>query len=87
MATVVIPSQLRKLTDRAERVDVEARDVAELIDRLEERYPGIGARLRRGNELRPGLSVAVDGTMSSRGLMQKLTAESEVHFLPAIGGG
>jgi len=31
--------------------------------------------------------VVVDGDVSPRGLLQKLGPESELHFLPAIGGG
>jgi molybdopterin converting factor small subunit len=31
--------------------------------------------------------VAVNGAVSSVGLLQKVPDGSEVHFLPAIGGG
>jgi hypothetical protein len=37
--------------------------------------------------LRPGLSVAVNGTVATLGLLQQVPAGAEVHFLPAIGGG
>jgi len=33
------------------------------------------------------LSVAVDGRVSSLGMIQKVDEMSEVHFIPAIGGG
>ena len=37
--------------------------------------------------LAPGLQVCVDDVMSPRGLRVALRPASEVHFLPAIGGG
>jgi molybdopterin synthase sulfur carrier subunit len=54
---------------------------------LETRYPGLRDRLCDNDELRPGIAVAVDGHVTSRGLLQKVQPTSEVHFLPAIGGG
>ena len=54
---------------------------------MEQKFPGIESRLCSGAGLRPGLVVAVDGNISSLGLLQKLKPESELHFLPAIGGG
>ncbi len=54
---------------------------------MENRFPGIRAKLCDEDELKPGLTVAVDSNVSSIGLLQKLSDDSEVHFLPAIGGG
>lgn len=87
MPIVIIPTPLRDITGDVTEIEVEARTVGEVIDQLDELYPGIAERLRVDDEIRPGLAVAIDGAMSSRGLMQKLQPESEVHFLPAIGGG
>lgn len=87
MPILNIPHQLRSLSEGTDRIEIEATTVEQAIDRLDVRFPGIRQRLCDGNELRAGLAVAVDGTMSSRGLLQKLKPESEVHFLPAIGGG
>ena len=85
--TVFIPPQLRALTGGLSQTDVEGRTVRELIDRLEERFSGVRQRLCEGDELKPSLSVTVDGDISSRGLLHRLQPDSEVHFLPAIGGG
>ncbi len=87
MPTIVIPTPLRDITGDVREVHVMATNVNEAIDALESQFPGIADRLRVDNDIRPGLAVAIDGAMSSRGLMQKLHPESEVHFLPAIGGG
>jgi sulfur-carrier protein len=87
MPVVHIPHQLRSLSAGLDRVELDAGNVEQAIEQLEQQFPGIRKRLRDEDQLRAGLAVAVDGTMSSRGLMQKLKPDSEVHFLPAIGGG
>ena len=87
MPTVFVPPLMRALTHELERVEVSGTNVRQVLEALEAQYPGIKARLCLGEELRPGMAVAVDGNMSSLGLRQKLLPTSEVHFLPAIGGG
>lgn len=84
---VFIPSQLRDLTEGQDCLELTAQSVGEIIGQLETRYPGMGQRLLKDGAIKPGLSVAVDGKVSSLGLRQKVPADSEVHFLPAIGGG
>lgn len=87
MATVWIPALLRDLTGGKETITVQAKNVAEAIDALDGQYPGIKLRILDGERIRPGLSVVVDGVVSSRKLRHPLGETSEVHFLPAFGGG
>ena len=87
MARVFIPSPRRSLPAGTEEVDVIGANVREVVENLDRRYPGIRARLCIDDEMRPGLTVAVDGNVSQMGLTHKLREDSEVHFLPAIGGG
>lgn len=87
MPRVFIPPLLRPLAGGAEQTEIEGATVRQLIDGLEERFPGIRERLCQDDELKPGLTVAVDGNVSHRGLLEKVPEDSEVHFLPAVGGG
>lgn len=87
MPRVFIPPLLRPLTQNRREVTVEAATVRQAIDELERQFPGVAARLLTGNELKPELAIAVDGAVSPNGLATRLTAESELHFLPAVGGG
>ena len=87
MITVYIPPQLRSLTGGADHVTAAGANVRQIIDNLNVQFPGLRARLCDGDTLRPGLTVAVGGTVSSLGLLQKVPDGSEVHFLPAVGGG
>ena len=86
MPTVWIPSLLRELTGGRERVSVQGETVRQVVDALEQRYPGIKARLCEEDSLRPNIAVVVDGVVSRQRLRHKLTETSEVHFVPAISG-
>ena len=78
---------MRDLTHGLAQVVTDGDTVAAVVDALEHRFPGIRDRLCKGNSLAPGLQVAVDATVTARGLRSRLQATSEVHFLPAFGGG
>jgi len=84
---VFIPPLLRPATNGLDQIEVEAATVRQVVAALEKRHPGIRERLCADDSLRPGLAVAVNGAVSSLGLLQKVPDGSEVHFLPAIGGG
>jgi len=87
VAVVWIPPPLRDLTGGQDRLEVPGSTVREVIDRLEEGFPGARERLIEGDGLRPGIAVVVDGAVSRKRLRHPLDETSEVHFLPAISGG
>ena len=87
MATIFIPTMLQKMTDGAQKIDMEVRNVRQVIERLEELYPGIKDRLLEDGDIAPNIAVAIDGDVAIMGLLQRVGENSEVHFVPAIGGG
>jgi sulfur-carrier protein len=87
MATVVIPSLLRKYTGGVERAEIDGRNVGELIRNLDARFPGLAAHLLEDGDLRPSIAVSVDGEIATGGILEKIDESSQVHFMPAIGGG
>lgn len=87
MPRVFIPPLLKPLTGGVASVEIVADNVREVIEELERQFPGVHQRLIEDGELKPGFTVAVDGNVSAVGLLQKIGENSEVHFLPAIGGG
>lgn len=87
MATVYIPAQWRDLTGEVASLEVPGSSLGEIIDALEARFPGVAARAREGGALAAGLSASIDGAIASRGMRSPVKAASEIHFLPAIGGG
>lgn len=87
MATVWIPPLMRDLTGGQAQVRVSGRTVGQLLDALEAAYPGIKARLCEGDRITPLLVVTVDDRVGRLGLLEPVDEESEVHFMPAMGGG
>jgi sulfur-carrier protein len=87
MPTVFIPPPLRDLAGGEVEVSLEGSTVGELIDALDVRFPGLKTRLTRGDSVAPGLQVSIDDVMTRRGLKASVQPDSEVHFLPVIGGG
>ena len=81
MARIVLPTSLARYTGGATELEVEAADIRGVIRALEARYAGIG------RELEEGMAVAVDGHIHQDDLFAAVAPESEVCFLPRIGGG
>ncbi|NQW22847.1 MAG: MoaD/ThiS family protein [SAR202 cluster bacterium] len=89
MPEVWIPPKLQQLTGNKQQVQVEGSTVRQLVNNLEKLHPGIKEFLcdEMEDDLFPGIAVIVDGETSQIGMLQKVQENSEVHFLPAIGGG
>jgi molybdopterin synthase sulfur carrier subunit len=87
MATVVIPALLRKFTNGVERADVPGRTIRELVRNLDARFPGIAEQLIDSGDIRPSIAVSIDGDVATGGVLDTVGDESEVHFIPALGGG
>jgi molybdopterin synthase sulfur carrier subunit len=75
------------MTGGVKQVNLEARNVRQVVERLDQLYPGIRDKLVEENRIRPNLAVSIDGEVGRMGLLEKLGEDSEVHFVPAIGGG
>ncbi len=87
MATVYIPAQWRDLTGGTTDVQLDGHSLKQIVAGLEARFPGIAARVCDDGRIAAGLAVSIDGAISSRGLLAPVEPHSEIHFLPAIGGG
>ena len=88
MAVVWIPSLLRGLTGGLDKVAVPGSTLRQVIRALGEQYPDLTERLLdEEGSIQPDLAVAIDGETSHLGLLEKVREDSEIHFIPAIGGG
>ena len=87
MATVVIPALLRKHTGGRDRVTVTGRNVREVIADLDRQFPGFRNHLLEDGDLKASVAVSIDGEVGNGGLLDAVGEQSEVHFLPALGGG
>jgi molybdopterin synthase sulfur carrier subunit len=87
MAKVFIPAQWRDLSGGVAEVRLDGESLAQVVAALEARFPGIEARLCDEGRIVGSLAVSIDGAVTSRGLRAAVKPDSEIHFLPAIGGG
>ena len=88
MAIVFIPSLMRDLTGGADKVTVEGATLRQVINALEAAHPGMKERLMDAEgRIQEGLAVAIDGETTHLGLIEPVKEMSEIHFIPAIGGG
>ena len=89
MPEVWLPPRMQSLTGGQQQVQVAGRTIRQVIENLERVYPGLKAQLYDDEEdiVMPGIAVVVDGETSQLGLLEHVREDSEVHFLPALGGG
>jgi len=87
LPTIYIPALLQTVTGGQSSVLVEGSTVREVIENLEQAWPGMRERLVDQGRLKPNISVAVDGEVAPMGLLELVAPASEVHFIAAIKGG
>lgn len=87
MPIAIIPALLRKLTAGRERVAVRGRNVREIVADLERQFPGLADQLLGAGEIKPSIAISIDGEVVPGGVLEPVGENSEVHFLPALGGG
>ena len=85
MAQVEIPTRLLQRTGGTSRVEVEGRNVRQVLRGLDEMFPGLV------DELKATTAIAIDGEIIGQRLedavLERVQADSEVYFIPAVAGG
>ena len=83
MARIILTDSLSKqFTGGNNEFEIVASSVRSLIRELNNLYPGLGTQVSDGT-----LSVAIDGDIYQDAFLEELKPDSEVAFLPKIGGG
>ncbi|HEY3083205.1 MAG TPA: ubiquitin-like small modifier protein 1 [Chloroflexota bacterium] len=88
--TVRVPTPLRKFAGGARDVQASGGTVGELIENLEQQYPGIKERLcEEDGVLRRFINVYVNGEdiRYAKGVDTTLKDGDEVSIIPAVSGG
>jgi molybdopterin converting factor small subunit len=62
-------------------VNVEARDIRELFEKLEAEHPGLKPQMERG------IAVSINGRIYRDSWFEKIPENAEVYLLPRIAGG
>src|SRR4030095_8459055 len=89
MPEVWIPPLMQRLTGGQKQVHVAGQTIRQVIDNLDQVFPGLKMELYDAEEdvVMPGRAVVIDGETSQLGLLERVREDSEIHFLPALGGG
>ncbi len=89
MATVRVPTVLRKHTDGEAKPTVDGATVREVFEGLVGRYPDLGDKLFEDGELRGFLNVYVEDEdiRYLDGLDTKVDDGDEIAIMPAVAGG
>ncbi len=86
-STVFIPALMRKLSAGKDRTTATGATLRAVVDDLDRQFPGFRDRVVEDNDLSGSVAVSVNGEIITGGLSEAIPADSEIHFLPAIGGG
>jgi molybdopterin synthase sulfur carrier subunit len=87
--TVRIPTPLQRLTDGKADVVINAKNISELIDALEQSHPGMKERLSDGGKVRRFINIYVNDE-DIRFADKENTALKDgdvISIVPAIAGG
>jgi len=88
--TVRIPTPLRRVTNGEDKVTVEGSNLNEIIGSLNDKYPGIKARICDDQgDLRNFVNVYVNGedVRFLEGLETSTKTGDEISIVPAVAGG
>ena len=90
MATIIIPTPLRKFTGNSSKVNIEGASVGETLQNLTVKFPDLKKHLFDTEEkVRPFINIFV-GEDDIRSLQQqetKVVDSSTISIVPAIAGG
>ncbi len=90
MATVYVPTPIRRLTNGQAKVTVEGSDVAGLIQAVDAEYPGVAERILDGdgNPKRfINIFVNDDEIRTLQGLETPVNERDKISIVPAMAGG
>ena len=87
---VRIPTPLRRMTNGQDKVQIDAPNLGEIIDRLESDYPGFKERLLdESGELRYFVNIYLNGedVRFLQGTDTSTQSGDEISIVPAVAGG
>ncbi|MCE7983995.1 MAG: molybdopterin synthase sulfur carrier subunit [Caldilinea sp. CFX5] len=90
MATVLVPTPLRRLTGGQGKLTVEGETIGALMQTLEKQYPGISEKILDGEgNVKRFINVFVNESeiRTLQGLATTVKATDQVSIVPAMAGG
>ena len=90
MATVLVPTPLRRLTGGQAKLEVSGNDVGDLLVAINQQYPGISDKvLDDDGNVKRFINVFVNDNeiRTLQGLQTPVAAADRVSIVPAMAGG
>jgi molybdopterin converting factor small subunit len=81
MVKVALWGSLRAAAGGAAEVEVEAKNVRQILKAIGELHPGLKDRLE------DGVAVSIDGQLHQDAWLEPVEPDSEVYILPKLEGG
>ena len=88
--TVRIPTPIRRVTNGQDKVAAEGETLKDIIEAMEEQYPGVKARLCDDQgEIRHFVNIYINGedVRFLDGLGSSTKSGDEISIVPAVAGG
>ena len=84
-----IPTILRPLTNNHKRIEISGFNVLEVIEQMEQQYPGVKEKLITGGKAHRFINIYVndDDIRFGSGLSTSLQDGDSLTILPAVAGG
>ncbi len=90
MATVLVPTPLRRLTGGQAKVIVEGNDISSLLQAVDQKFPGIAEKVLDGDgNVKRFINVFVNDSeiRTLQGLQTPVSESDRVSIVPAMAGG
>lgn len=90
MATVLMPTPLRRLTGGQAKLTVEGSDIDALIQSINQQYPGISAKiLDDDGNVKRFINIFVNDSeiRTLQGLATPVKTSDQISIVPAMAGG
>ncbi len=81
MVKVMLWGSLASFADDQAELEIEAKNIKQLLDQLAQDYPGLKPALAKG------VSVSIDGLLYNDAWFQEIDEKNEICILPRIEGG
>tara|TARA_B110000438_G_scaffold59359_1_gene59507 strand:+ start:5863 stop:6132 length:270 start_codon:yes stop_codon:yes gene_type:complete len=89
MANIKIPTPLRNLTDNLTSVEIDGNKIFEIIDNLENKFPGVKSKIMMDGELKHFVNIYINGEdiRYLNSLSTDVNKTDEISIVPAVAGG
>lgn len=90
MATVLVPTPLRRLTGGQSKVTIDGNDIGSLLRATDQQFPGIAEKVLDGDgNVKRFINIFVNESeiRTLQGLATPVKADDKVSIVPAMAGG